>query len=202
MGAKLSKISELSKLLAEKDTIGSNLLQLFSEFRLSSILSRLSLEKQKGVSGLTLIPFLCMFCIMGDSVWKAYKARFYGLMTGEVGKNCFYRMLGNCRMDWRRLLCAVCKRYLKIVEEKGEKRGCGLTSKEQKNLYRKKRAQGTPGYKRVKEADMRKTDGALAMIRRAYKNGIRAAYALMDSWYSSESMLAGIRAIGKGYWKW
>jgi len=64
-----------------------------------------------------------MFRIMGDTVRKAYKAKFYDLMTGDIGKNCFYRMLGSAKMDWRRLLCAVCKRYLQIAEREGDTAG-------------------------------------------------------------------------------
>lgn len=266
MGAKLYKISELSKLLANKNAIGSDLCRLLSMFNLPSTLRRLSMEKQKGVSSVTLVVFLCVFRIMGDSIWKAYKAKFYDLMAGDVGKNCFYRMLGNSRMDWRRLLCAVCKQYLKIAEregdeetqpqpkcyviddttlektgshfeklsrvfdhvtgryvkgyklnllgffdgkailpvdfslhrERGKAKGYGLPPSVQKELFKKRRDADMPGHKRAKEADMKKTDCAVAMIKRAYKNGIRASYALMDSWFTSESLIASIRSIDGG----
>ena len=50
MEAKIEKISELSKLLSVKTRMSDDLFHLFGKFGIGHLLSRLSLEKQNGVS--------------------------------------------------------------------------------------------------------------------------------------------------------
>ena len=50
MEAKIEKISELSKLLSVKTRMSDDLFHLFGKFGIGHLLSRLSLEKQDGVS--------------------------------------------------------------------------------------------------------------------------------------------------------
>ena len=55
MEAKIKKISELSKLLSVKTRMSDDLFHLFGKFGIGHLLSRLSLEKQDGVSASELI---------------------------------------------------------------------------------------------------------------------------------------------------
>ena len=55
MEAKIEKISELSKLLSVKSRMSDDLFHLFGKFGIGHLLSRLSLEKQDGVSASELI---------------------------------------------------------------------------------------------------------------------------------------------------
>ena len=50
MEVKIEKISELSKLLSVKTRMSDDLFHLFGKFGIGHLLSRLSLEKQNGVS--------------------------------------------------------------------------------------------------------------------------------------------------------
>ena len=50
MKAKIEKTSELSKLLSVKTRMSDDLFHLFGKFGIGHLLSRLSLEKQNGVS--------------------------------------------------------------------------------------------------------------------------------------------------------
>ena len=59
MEAKIKKISELSKLLSVKTRMSDDLFHLFGKFGIGHLLSRLSLEKQDGVSASELILSLC-----------------------------------------------------------------------------------------------------------------------------------------------
>ena len=85
-----------------------------------------------------------------------------------------------------------------IHREKGEKGDFGLTQKERRKQYHKKRAATSPAAKRLKEADANKLDVALEMIARAWKLRIRPRYVLADSWYLSEKLLRGVL----GNWQW
>ncbi len=55
MEAKIEKISELSKLLSVKTRMSDDLFHLFGKFGIGHLLSRLSLEKQDGVSASELL---------------------------------------------------------------------------------------------------------------------------------------------------
>ena len=85
METKIEKISELSKLLSVKSRMSDDLFRLFGKFGIGHLLSRLSLEKQDGVSALELILSLCLFRIVGESIHR---------VTCEV---CDYRQLVHLR---------------------------------------------------------------------------------------------------------
>ena len=68
MEAKIEKISELSKLLSVKTRMIDDFFHLFGKFGIGHLLSRLSLEKQDGVSASELILSLCLFRIVGESI--------------------------------------------------------------------------------------------------------------------------------------
>ena len=87
---------------------------------------------------------------------------------------------------------------LSLHRERGRGGKCGLSRRQRQMQFRKKRDKGNPDHERFNELDAKKTDTALEMIRRAWRKGIRLPYALMDSWFVSESMVAALRKIGKG----
>lgn len=91
MEAKIEKISELSKLLSVKTRMSDDLFHLFGKFGIGHLLSRLSLEKQDGVSASELLLSLCLFRIVGESIHSICKHKIYEL--SNHGKNCFYRMM-------------------------------------------------------------------------------------------------------------
>ena len=85
-----------------------------------------------------------------------------------------------------------------LHREKGRKGTYGLSKKELKSQFRKKRDSKSSGYKRVMELDMKKGEVAVSMLRRAVKNGFVASYVLMDSWFVNDCMIKSVRSIKKG----
>jgi hypothetical protein len=73
-----------------------------------------------------------------------------------------------------------------------------LSKKERNAQFSKKRDVKSFGYKRVAELDLNKGDVAISMIKRAVKNGFKASYVLMDSWFVNDRMIKSIRAIKNG----
>ncbi|GHT21014.1 hypothetical protein FACS189430_00390 [Bacteroidia bacterium] len=61
-----------------------------------------------------------------------------------------------------------------------KKNNCGLTEKEQKAQFSKKREEKSFGHQHVKEVDMEKGAVALSMLKTACKRGLIAAYVLTD----------------------
>ena len=79
MEAKIEKRSELSKLLSVKTRMSDDLFHLFGKFGIGHLLSRLSLEKQDGVSASELLLSLCLSRIVDESLHRIYKPFSYVL---------------------------------------------------------------------------------------------------------------------------
>lgn len=86
-----------------------------------------------------------------------------------------------------------------LHREKGSnlKRPYGLTKKELKQQYSKQRSNKSPSVKRIGEMDSSKIDNAIKMVKRAVRNGFKADYLLMDSWFTCEKIIKEVRAIKK-----
>jgi hypothetical protein len=84
------------------------------------------------------------------------------------------------------------------LHRENEKNNWGLTPKQIRGQFKKERDQTTPAHERFTELDMEKTTVALQMLRRACKHHILADYVLMDSWFTNDVMIKGIRSMRKG----
>lgn len=76
-----------------------------------------------------------------------------------------------------------------------------LSSAKKSNRYQEildKIDRRTNGYKARKESLLAKPEAAILLIRRALAAGIQADYVLMDTWFTTEPMLAKILEIGIG----
>ena len=76
---------------------------------------------------------------------------------------------------------------------KNEKRPFGLTKKEAKSRYNKKREKSSEGLKRIDEYIQSKVMCTIMMIRRAIKKGIRFDYLLVDSWFTCTELISFIK---------
>jgi hypothetical protein len=81
---------------------------------------------------------------------------------------------------------------------KNPNKAFGLTAKEQKKQFNKKRDTNQPSYIRKKELDNSKLDMLIEMLNRAVKHGYKASYVLIDSWFMCEELITSIRSIRKG----
>ena len=90
METKIEKINELSKLLSVKNRKSDDLFHLFGKFGIGHLLSRLSLEKQDGVSASELILSLCLFRIVGSNN-EPIEATYLPLYCLANGFNGFLR---------------------------------------------------------------------------------------------------------------
>jgi len=75
---------------------------------------------------------------------------------------------------------------------KNEKRPYGLTPKQAKERYSKKRSNLSDGAIRRGEYFQKKTDNLLSMIRTAISKGIRFDYLLVDSWFVCDELISFI----------
>ena len=116
----------------------------------------------------------------------------------------FDHVLSKCILGYKLLLLAFfdrCSTYavdLSMHREAGKKGGFSLSKKERSMQFHKERSESNPDYERFKELDAKKNDNVVKMIERAYKFGICAAYALMDTWFVKPPLVCAIRKIAGG----
>jgi hypothetical protein len=74
----------------------------------------------------------------------------------------------------------------------------GLTKKQQKRQFSKKRNGEGHFSERYDELDQKKLDVAIQTVKQCVKRGLLCSYILMDSWFVTDFMLKGVRKIRKG----
>lgn len=119
MDAKIDKISELSNILCEKDSIAKKIVAVGREFSLDRLMRQAHITKEQGVPCSVLLLYLLLIRLLDVSLFCFYKAKWFGLLSAEIGKNCFYRFLSNPSYNWRSLLLGIAKQFLRIVEKRG-----------------------------------------------------------------------------------
>jgi hypothetical protein len=68
----------------------------------------------------------------------------------------------------------------------------GLSRKDKKQQFNKKRATGSFGDKRINEMDQSKIDTFISMVKRAVKNGFVPNFVLTDTWFFCQKLLMEI----------
>jgi len=79
-------------------------------------------------------------------------------------------------------------------EGKNKKKPYGLTTKQLKSRYAKRRAKNSFGDKRKEEYFTSKIQNMIEMVRTAISNGIRFDYLLVDSWFTCFALIKFIKA--------
>ena len=81
---------------------------------------------------------------------------------------------------------------------KNKKYPFGLLKRQLNKRFSKHRANNSAGSKRSKELYVDKITNAIALLKRAVKNGFIPDYVLTDSWFSSEKVIKTVRLFKKG----
>ena len=265
-----TRISELSKSLIEKNKSDDFFIRYLEVIKLSKLHRIFKDVKTKGYSVKMLIGILLSFPFIQEQSINSY---VNGLLNSlQIGKDTFYRIKNNPKMNWRGFLYGAVNQALKAIvkQQEGEtigenksltafifddtvlhKRGkyiegvskiwdhviqksvlgfqllvmgyyngthfipvdfslhrskgsnkkakYGLKRKEYRKQYHKKRDKNTQGFKRKKELDIKKTDSAIKMLKRAVKRGIKASYVLTDSWFTNYEIVKTTISLGMHY---
>lgn len=121
---------------------------------------------------------------------------FIGRIFNHVTRKCIlgFKLLSLCYWDGKSLIVT----DFSLHREKGKNGNYGISKKERANQFRKTRSDQCVSKERVKEMDMKKTEVAVSMIKRAVRKGLKASYVLMDSWFVNDYIIQSIRAIREG----
>jgi len=84
-----------------------------------------------------------------------------------------------------------------LHKEKGKnkKSPFGFKPTQLKKQYKKKREKTAPGYKRVSELLIKKTDNAISLIKKVLRTDLVVDYILMDSWFVNDKMIKFVKNI-------
>lgn len=117
----------------------------------------------------------------------------------------FDHVQGKCVLGFKLLVCAFFDGKstipidMSLHCEKGKKKDFGLTAKQRKNRFTKKRKEGNPDSIRFKESTESKLQVAVEMLKRAWSyKSLRAKYVLCDSWFTCEYFIREVLKLGKG----
>ncbi len=116
----------------------------------------------------------------------------------------FDHVKGHCVLGYKLLLCAYSdgKSTLPVDftvhSEKGRDNSYGLTDKQRKARFKKKRQRGSFTATRFSELDEDKVSMGIEMVKRATERGLQADYVLCDSWFTCERLLREVRSAGDG----
>lgn len=78
-----------------------------------------------------------------------------------------------------------------------KKANYGLTAKERKNQQSVIRSKTTKAYHRFSELNTKKTDSLIRMFKRVCKRKIKIDYILVDSWFTSLSLIKELKSVNK-----
>lgn len=117
----------------------------------------------------------------------------------------FDHIKGKCVLGYKLLVCAFFDGKstipidMSLHCEKGKEKDFGLTPKQRKRRFAKRRKADAPNAMRLKESMTSKLQVAVEMLRRAWAHkNLRAKFVLCDSWFTCEYLIREVRKIGKG----
>jgi len=131
-----------------------------------------------------------------DLIKTGHTFEFIGRIFNHViGKSLFgFKLLALGYWDGKSLIAT----DFSLHREKGKKGNYGISKKEKMSQFKKKRDEKAVSCNRIEELDLKKTEVAASMIKRAVKNGLKATYVLMDSWFTNDTIIKAVRTIDDG----
>lgn len=112
MYTKISKLSELSDTLVEKNKLDNGVLNFVCRFKVGSLLRSFSSLKEQGYSLIAIITNLIFIRLEGMSINGEMKTG-----NSTIDDNTFYRTLNDPRIDWRKMLLSFALQFTRIIKK-------------------------------------------------------------------------------------
>ena len=119
MTTKLEQLSELASILCDDKKAASGVLEFSKQFKAAHLLQPFKNVKTKGYEINLLLKAMCIYRLIGKSIWFMQKADNSGIFAGD--ENGLYRLMNNTKMNWRQLLMSFAKQFASITKIKGDK---------------------------------------------------------------------------------
>ena len=113
------KIDEIQSFCRDQKKSIDALIELVSFFDIRRISRMANVIKAKGYSFHRLLSILILLPYLNQASIYAFLQSGYSELSAAE-KDAYYRLKNDCRFSWRKLLKAVVKRFMKVVEDHGE----------------------------------------------------------------------------------
>jgi hypothetical protein len=115
MSAKINNLDELTAILKKKEKTVDGVLTFSKQFKIGRLLKPFSVVKTQGFSLMSVLSALILSRLGGMSIYAMQK-------TGnlKMDDNTMYRLMNNQLIDWKSILFAFAKQFLRCVAEKGK----------------------------------------------------------------------------------
>lgn len=175
-------------------SLGKDVLYKIKNSPLINWRSLLLRSADNGLKGLDIVSDVykpwtlpCFIIDDTDLVKRGRAIEFIGKIYSHVFHKCNlgFKSLNLCYWSGKNLL------HLDFTfhKEFGKDGSQGLKSNERKRRFTKKRTKGSFGLQRAMEADTKKPDQVVNMLRRAVAKGFNASYVLCDSWFFNTKLI-------------
>lgn len=257
------KISEIATDVNFLQLDSENILNSFKALKLSPVFSEFQKVKRCGFS-LQLLVSLMIWSLFNGNKTVNSSLSLIASNGASVGKDAFFRLKNNSKINWRRLLWYICRRFVTITSqeeaanegvkclilddtllpktgrkiensgyvhdhvsntfklgfkllvalywdgksgipvdfslcrEKGRRREkpYGMSQKEHRRQFNKKRMKDAESSKRTDELDLSKIELAIRMLYRSVSHMFAVDYVLCDSWFTCQSLVRTARSLG------
>jgi hypothetical protein len=113
-----NNLSELKTIFQENDTIADRFMDMFSLLLDGRYLKTFDQLKVKGFSISDTLSTLVMLPFLGiRNIWSIYKSEIRDEV--QCGKDVFYDLKTNPKVDWRKLLSMITRKMVRIINAKG-----------------------------------------------------------------------------------
>jgi hypothetical protein len=257
------KISEIATDVNFLQLDSENILNSFKALKLSPLFSEFQNVKRCGYSLQSLLSLLIWSVFNGSKTVNSSLPHYVSNGT-SIGKDAFFRLKNNSKINWRRLLWYFCYRFetitsqeevvnqgfkclifddtllsktgrkiekigyvhdhvtntfklgfkllvalywdgtsgipvdFSLCREKGKRadKPYGMSQKEHRRQFNKKRMKDTESSKRTDELDISKIELAVRMLYRTITHMFAVDYVLCDSWFTCQSLVRTARSLG------
>ena len=159
------------------------------KLQVGKLLRKANITKSCGISAYEVFRFLPLLVFQGKNLFRFLNSKRKEL---AVSKNTYYRFLNDTSFNWAR--------FLSLLSAKVASRFSALTRPERvkvlvldDSMVKRNRSKAVELLARVYDHVEHKYQ-----IQRALAAGIQADYVLMDTWFTTEPMLAKILETGLG----
>jgi IS4 transposase len=195
--------------------IDSEFFSSFKALRIASLMRRSNMVKRKGYEAMALLYVLLLLpFLMQRVIWSFSGETLTRFLASR--KDTYYRFLANERFNWRAFIYRLALRVIAFTDEVPLKEKTLIVDDtievktgehmemvsyhfdavRKRNTRMRNVDRRTNGWKRRKEAFRKRTEMMVELVRRAYNNGIDAAFVLFDGWFAHDRYIGQIKEIG------
>lgn len=115
LSSKITHLSELKQVLSKNDKLTEGVVDYISRFDINRLCKPFEVLKQKGISVSETILCLILLHLTSHTITSLLNSDLKDL--SDAAKDSYYRLKNNPKVDWRRLLLLICRRFNQLIAD-------------------------------------------------------------------------------------